>query len=236
MRICIVPGCVNPHDAKGYCHVHYNRWKRYGDPLTPLTMAARGSGHLDRKGYRVHEQNGVRFREHVAIAERAFGRKLPPAAVVHHADENPHNNAPGNLVICPSVRYHKLLHTRIKAMNACGNPNWRKCSYCGKHDDTANMRGEQSGRFVHVRCRNDFQTQRLRKKFGEPETVESRAIAACGHANWRKCWICKTYSDTSTMKELRRSNGTGYFYHQECHKARSAANYLKRKRIVDVHI
>ena len=24
--------CNQPHRAKGYCHKHYRRWKKYGDP------------------------------------------------------------------------------------------------------------------------------------------------------------------------------------------------------------
>ena len=153
--ICIIEGCGLPHDAKGYCSIHYKRWKRTGDPLTPLKLAPDGSGHLDRKGYRVHEKDGVRYREHVAIAEAALGRKLPLGAVVHHADENPLNNDPTNLVICPSVKYHKLLHMRLSAIKACGNPSWRKCPYCGKHDDPERMRGEKCGRFVHRKCSAD---------------------------------------------------------------------------------
>ncbi|WP_172751206.1 hypothetical protein [Ensifer sp. LCM 4579] len=30
---CSVPDCQEPHTAKGYCAKHYNRWKKYGDPL-----------------------------------------------------------------------------------------------------------------------------------------------------------------------------------------------------------
>lgn len=30
---CLVNGCDRPHSAKGYCGVHYNRWRKYGDPL-----------------------------------------------------------------------------------------------------------------------------------------------------------------------------------------------------------
>lgn len=28
LRKCSVDGCDNPHDARGYCNMHYKRWKR----------------------------------------------------------------------------------------------------------------------------------------------------------------------------------------------------------------
>ena len=30
---CSVDGCARPRSAHGYCHPHYMRWKRHGDPL-----------------------------------------------------------------------------------------------------------------------------------------------------------------------------------------------------------
>lgn len=30
MRLCQVEGCGNPYEARGYCTVHYSRWKRHG--------------------------------------------------------------------------------------------------------------------------------------------------------------------------------------------------------------
>lgn len=30
---CLVDGCSNPHDSRGFCHIHYSRWRRHGDPL-----------------------------------------------------------------------------------------------------------------------------------------------------------------------------------------------------------
>lgn len=29
---CRIEGCDRKYAAKGYCHLHYNRWKRHGDP------------------------------------------------------------------------------------------------------------------------------------------------------------------------------------------------------------
>lgn len=32
-RICSIPGCGKPVDSWGWCHPHYLRWRRHGDPL-----------------------------------------------------------------------------------------------------------------------------------------------------------------------------------------------------------
>lgn len=73
---------------------------------------------------------GGRKREHVMVAERALGRALPSGAVVHHLDENPQNNNPSNLVICPDAAYHRLLHRRARALAECGNADWLWCQRC----------------------------------------------------------------------------------------------------------
>lgn len=31
-RICAIPECGKPHQAKGYCQVHYDRFRTHGDP------------------------------------------------------------------------------------------------------------------------------------------------------------------------------------------------------------
>ena len=76
---------------------------------------------------------------HVDVAEKALGKPLPNGAEVHHIDENPSNNAPSNLVICPDVAYHKLLHQRQRAFDACGHYGWRKCQFCRQYDDSAHL-------------------------------------------------------------------------------------------------
>lgn len=32
-RVCAVAGCSGPVEARGFCHKHYRRWQRHGDPL-----------------------------------------------------------------------------------------------------------------------------------------------------------------------------------------------------------
>ena len=33
MRICDIEDCANHHYSRGWCKMHYGRWKRNGDPL-----------------------------------------------------------------------------------------------------------------------------------------------------------------------------------------------------------
>ena len=97
-------------------------------------------------------------REHIAVAEKAFGRKLPCGAIVHHADRNKSNNENSNLVICPNDAYHLILHRRLRAMDACGNPNWVKCWVCKTYSspDDIVVNGKNTH---HKKCVNEYQNK-----------------------------------------------------------------------------
>lgn len=32
-RLCSVYACTDPHNSRGWCRFHYQRWRKYGDPL-----------------------------------------------------------------------------------------------------------------------------------------------------------------------------------------------------------
>jgi len=92
--------------------------------------------------------------EHVLLAEFALGHPLPRGVDIHHADGDRSNNI-GNLVICQNREYHALLHVRMRALQSCGRPSWRKCPFCKKYDSQENLvpRKDSPTSMVHLACR-----------------------------------------------------------------------------------
>lgn len=80
------------------------------------------------------DANGY-VREHLLVVEEVIGRPIPRHAEVHHVNGDRADNRPGNLVVCEDHGYHMLLEKRQRALEACGNPSWRKCKFCGEWDD-----------------------------------------------------------------------------------------------------
>lgn len=111
----------------------------------------RGTGSIHSTGYMMHTKGGVQTLAHVAVAERVLGKPLPPGAIVHHADGDKLNNDPSNLVICPNVAYHRLIHRRIDALAACGHADWRKCWVCKTYDAPSNLYISPNGMNIHHR-------------------------------------------------------------------------------------
>jgi hypothetical protein len=101
---------------------------------------------------------------HTYMVEQAVGRRLKKPEEVHHVDGNPQNNSPDNLVACPSREYHKLLHQRTKALDACGNANWRQCKFCRKYDDPQNLTFTSSYNLYHKVCSAAYRLQCLKAR------------------------------------------------------------------------
>ena len=171
MDLCTVTGCTNSIlvKAHGLCNMHYKRQSRLGSvgEATPRKAHA-GSGAITKGGYRQVRVNGAVKYEHIYIAELALGKPLPIGAQVHHVDTNRLNNAPDNLVICPNEGYHKLLHRRMDAYEATGNPDALKCPYCKQYDDPKNLTGKAH---YHAECVNDYKRNKRQLKKEKQDVI-----------------------------------------------------------------
>jgi hypothetical protein len=123
-------------------------WKGNTKRMTLGYMHTRTRGHprADKNGY---------VREHILIVELARQQELRSTAPVHHVNEDKTDNRNENLVACDSTGYHQLLHKRQRALDACGNANWRKCRHCKRYDAPENLvisRNQLSSAARHRAC------------------------------------------------------------------------------------
>jgi hypothetical protein len=107
-----------------------------------------------------------RVLEHVVVAARALGRPIPSRVVIHHVNSNPAENRGANLVICEDHAYHMLLHQRMRAREACGNPGWLKCQLCKEYDAPENLTvSDVPGRNpYHRRCHARYSRERRKRQ------------------------------------------------------------------------
>lgn len=79
---------------------------------------------------RARKRDGYARRSHV-VAEKALGKPLLKETIIHHHDEDTHNDSNDNLVICEDENYHRLLHKRMRIVKLGGDPNTDKiCGRC----------------------------------------------------------------------------------------------------------
>lgn len=158
---CVVDGCqsIADHPKVGVCHVHYMREFRNGSFFS--TRRERGTGTVTAHGYIAIAKNGKKKQAHVLLIEALLGHKLPNGAEVHHLDGNKANNHHDNLIVCPSKAYHKLMHTRQDALDACGNANHRKCPFCKQYSAPEMMTHNKSSRYYyHAQCKTTYNQSR----------------------------------------------------------------------------
>lgn len=111
---CTYQNCNNKYMAKGFCYMHWRRWKTHGDPSTKLIRDSK-TGTIIKSGYIMIKNKGKSTFLHRIIMEEKIGRKLTNNEVVHHIDCNPSNNSINNLEII-SRGYHTKLHSILSTL------------------------------------------------------------------------------------------------------------------------
>lgn len=152
---CVVEGCDTDQEKRGYCGKHYRRIQRNGH-LEAVRQAPGGLVSMSG-GYLTQRVDGVKKLQHVRVVESVLGIELPRGVEIHHVNEVTSDNRHENLVVCQDRQYHMTLHARQRALDACGNANWKKCCICKQWDDPKNMtgratRGKELNSFYHKPC------------------------------------------------------------------------------------
>lgn len=127
--------------------------------------------------------------EHILIAEKALGHKLPAGAVVHHWDENPSNNSPENLLICQDNSYHRLIHARMRRIKDTGSLDLKRCTICKQIKPLAEFHKCRNRKFSWDGTRHwCLACQRIRNKIWRSKlTPEKREhLNFLGRASYHK--------------------------------------------------
>lgn len=124
---------------------------------------AEGRTWIHMPGHKKAQKNYVL--QYVLIVEKLLGKSLPNGVMIHHFDGIPSNDKNKNLVICENNTYHRLLHQRKRAYDACGHANWKKCHICKEYDEVENLylSPNKNSSAYHKRCKKKYQRATRRK-------------------------------------------------------------------------
>ncbi len=130
----------------------------------------------------------------------------------------------GEITVKGRVLIHKPRHSRATSLGyvlryhliaeeATGNPIPKgvvihHVDGTKNHDVNTNL----------VVCENDAYHQFLHQR--------KRAYVGCGHAAWRKCWICCEYDDPKNLYIRTYKPKGGCSYHRECRSIKQKAKYI----------
>ncbi len=103
--------------------------------------------------------------EHILVLEKVLGRPILPSESGHHIDQDKRNNSPDNLMLFKTKGMHISFHYRLRAFEASGHWDWRKCCFCHQYDDPANLIcvGPKKDKSYHRKCENSYQRDSHRK-------------------------------------------------------------------------
>ena len=137
---CSIDGCEKRASSRGWCHTHYTRWVRHGDPAA---VHATNGQPLDARTPRIASHG------YLQIGQRYVHRMIcdptgkpchycgDPATQVDHVDADKLNNDPSNLVpCCPACNTLKgafgleALQRRLTGVCLQGHPHPYKAGLC----------------------------------------------------------------------------------------------------------
>ena len=113
-RTCSVKECPDPVEARGWCHKHYQKWRKYGDPLADLRPARSAckvddcSDLVESRGWCSKHYQRWRVHGDPLMTTAAKPRDPPPVCIIEDC-ARPH-------------RSQGYCHRHYENLRRCGDP------------------------------------------------------------------------------------------------------------------
>ncbi len=203
VKLCSIEGCNKPHVSRGFCRNHYRQARTRGLPLAepviypPLCTADGCSRETDKGGYCQMHYRRMQRTGNLGRVRREVGSEQPRSdGYIDQLVDGKRN----------------LQHIQI-AERALGKPLPPKAEVHHVNEIRSDNRPENL-----VICPD--------RQYHTILHARTRALDACGHADWRKCAYCHQYDDLANMTcHASRGQLLNKFYHKAC-----AAKYFRDKK------
>jgi len=192
-RTCSVPGCLEPHHARGWCGKHHARWGRHGDPLALVllnrgNLTARFEAKVDRSagpdachpwqagledcGYGRFKVNDQSTRAHIIAWEMVNG-PVPDGMQIDHEC---HNRAVLDGSCRPGICMHRRCcnerHLAAKTRPEHGADTTRPDVPCGDLHWSVKLSDAQVAE-IRVQLAKGVTGRALARKYGASESMIS---------------------------------------------------------------